>query len=60
MSAHKDVCDLFNEVLEELKKEYAAYNFERGICNVNKDGITERERLHLHNYREKLSQIYIP
>lgn len=58
-NAHKQVVDLFNEVLAELKKEYAGWNCEMGNFNVDKDGITEDERQKLHQYRERLNQIHI-
>lgn len=59
MDAHKRVVDILNEVLEELRIEYAGSNLEYGVLNVNKDGITEKQRKHLHSYRERLNQIHI-
>lgn len=58
-SAYKEVCDLFNEVLEDLRKEYTGSNFESGNFRAGKDGLTERQRKKLHDYRVRLRNIHI-
>lgn len=49
---YKKVCDLFNEILDELKSEYEGLNIEYGIL-----GITEEQRQYLHQYRVKLNEL---
>lgn len=49
---YKKICDLFNEILDELKNEYEGLNLEYGTL-----GITEEQRQYLHQYRVKLNEL---
>jgi len=56
--SHMKICNLFNEVLKDLEKEYRSANFEYGNFNVVKGReITEQERQYIHQYRVKLNQL---
>lgn len=55
---HMKVCNLFNEVLNDLEKEYRGANFEWGTSDLVKGrGIRESERQHIHKYRVKLNEL---
>lgn len=55
---HMKICDLFNEVLNELEREYVGANLEWGTLNTVKGrGITEEEKQRLHSYRVRMNDL---
>ena len=53
------VCKILNEVLDELEREYASANTEWGTLDLVKGrGITEKERIHLHQYRVRMNELF--
>ena len=55
---HMGVCEIFNEVLNELESQYRGSNFEYGSHGLVKGrGIRESEKQHLHSYRSRMNEI---
>ena len=54
---HMKICNLFNEVLNELESEYVSANLEWGLETVKGRGVTEKERQRIHEYRVRLNQL---
>ena len=55
---HMKICEIFNEVLNDLEGEYRGGNLEYGTRNLVKGrGITVKEKDHLHEYRARLNNL---